>query len=82
MTDSATQVAALAALYSPSSWQPVDAAPSGVMCLFADMGATEARHWAFVGWRHSQCVQGCVALPSGAQRPATHFMSLPEPPRP
>lgn len=68
--------AAIAAMRSaqPTGWQPIETAPQGCMCLFADMTAQEARNWAFVDW-----VVG-AQLCGDRRRTATHWMPLPEPP--
>jgi hypothetical protein len=57
-----------------AQWQPIETAPQGCMCLFADMTATEARDWAFVDWIVG--AQFC----GDRRRTATHWMPLPAPP--
>ena len=64
-----------------SEWQPISTAPHGVMLLFADMRAREARHWAFCGWRHSGLRRDSVQLPDNTAGSATHWMPLPAPPQ-
>lgn len=64
-----------------SAWQPIATAPDGVMLLFADMKAREARHWAFCGWRHSGLRGDSVQMPDNTSRSATHWQHLPAPPR-
>jgi len=61
-------------------WRPIETAPEGVMILLADMTATEARHWAFVGWKHHWNKDGHVETPSAINRRATHWRPLPAPP--
>lgn len=61
-------------------WRPIETAPQGVMILLADMTATEARHWAFVGWKHHWNKDGHVETPSAINRRATHWKRLPQPP--
>jgi hypothetical protein len=63
------------------AWLPIATAPDGVMLLFADMKATEARHWAFCGWRHSGLRGDSVQMPDNTARSATHWQHLPAPPR-
>jgi hypothetical protein len=63
-----------------SDWQPIETAPHGVMLLFADMKATEARHWVFCGWRHSGLRGDSVQMPSHSTRSATHWIPIPAPP--
>ena len=62
------------------AWQPIDKAPYGVMMLFADMKASEARWWAFCGWRHSGLQGAYVQMPDNTARTATHWQHLPQPP--
>ena len=71
-----------AAPAAPSGWQPIESAPDGVMLLFADMNAGEAKNWAHVGWRHSYLKSGFVQSPDNKNRTATHWMPLPTPPAP
>lgn len=61
-------------------WRLIETAPQGVMILLADMTATEARHWAFVGWKHHWNKDGHVETPSAINRRATHWRPLPQPP--
>ena len=63
------------------AWMPIATAPHGVMLLFADMMATEARHWAFCGWRHSGLRGDSVQMPDSTARSATHWQHLPAHPR-
>lgn len=62
------------------AWKPIATAPDGVMLLFADMKAVEARHWAFCGWRHSALLKDAVQMPDNTARTATHWQHLPAPP--
>jgi hypothetical protein len=62
------------------SWQPIETAPLGAMILLADMTADEASRWAYVGWRHSWNRKDHCETTSALNRPATHWMPLPEPP--
>jgi glucose/arabinose dehydrogenase len=62
-------------------WQPIETAPQGTMFLLADMTAKEARHWAFVGWKHQWNKDDHVETPSALNRRATHWQHLPEPPK-
>ena len=62
-------------------WQPIETAPDGVMLLFANMNAAEARHWAFCGWRHSGMRCDSVQMPDNTTRSATHWRRLPAPPQ-
>jgi len=64
-----------------SEWRPIETAPDGVMLLFADMEASEARHWVFCGWRQNGLRGNSVQMPDGTARSATHFTPLPEPPQ-
>lgn len=61
-------------------WRPIETAPKGTMILLADMTAKEARHWAFVGWKHNWNTAGHVETPSALNRRATHWKPLPPPP--
>lgn len=63
-----------------SEWQPIMTAPHGTMILVADIGAREARNWAFVGWRHAMSAPQCVTTPERENRSATHWQHLPQPP--
>lgn len=63
-----------------SEWMPIETVPHGVMVLLADMTATEAKRWAFVGWKHSWNRDGHVETPSSLNAKATHWTHLPEPP--
>ena len=63
-----------------TDWQPIETAPNGMMLLFADMDAAEARRWAFCGWRHSGLLANAVQMPDNTVRNATHWTHLPEPP--
>ena len=63
------------------AWQPIATAPDGVMLLFADMKAHEARRWAFCGWRHNGLKGDSVQMPDNTARTATHWQHLPTPPR-
>ena len=71
------------ALAQPAApvWQPIETAPDGVMLLFADMNAAEARHWVFCGWRHSGLRGDSVQMPDNTTRSATHWMPLPAAPQ-
>lgn len=62
-------------------WQPIETAPDGVMLLFADMQAAEARNWAFCGWRHNGLRGNAVQMPDRTAANATHWMPLPQPPK-
>jgi hypothetical protein len=77
-SDTPAKVATSAGL---GAWLPIATAPEGVMLLFADMRAAEARHWVFCGWRHSGLRGDLVQMPDNTVRTATHWTKLPAPPR-
>lgn len=63
------------------AWAPISTAPDGVMLLFVDMNAAEARHWVFCGWRHNGLRGNLVQMPDNKARTATHWRHLPAAPR-
>lgn len=56
------------------TWQPIETAPEGVMILCANMKATLARDWAYVGW-----IAGGKICGNRMDMP-THWMPLPAAP--
>lgn len=59
---------------TPEGWQPIETAPEGVMILCANMKATLARDWAYVGW-----IAGGKICGNRMDMP-THWMPLPAAP--